>query len=135
MQIQGCLIRIASEDDCATSVEGEVLLNDVLNGDAVGTMIDGIGAEHIEGSLVMVGGSDGALTVQRNIVLRVGIHQEVQSGVGRGVDEEVDIDIGVGGSAGTFIRITNLASLTSIFLPLDKLLTGESIGCRSIINE
>ena len=49
----------------------------------------------------MIGGTDGTLAVQRDIVLGVSIHQEVQCGVGCGVDEEVDVDIGAGGTAGT----------------------------------
>ena len=100
MQIEGCLIRIASEDDSAASVEGKVLLDDILDSDAVGATIDGISAEHIEVALVVVGGSDGTFAIQRNILLRIGIHQEVQRGVGCGIDEEVDVDIGIGGAAG-----------------------------------
>ena len=57
----------------------------------------------------MIGGTDGSLAVQRDIVLGVCIHQEVQGGVWCGVDEKVDVDIGAGGAAGTiFARVTGI---------------------------
>ena len=43
----------------------------------------------------MEGGSDSALTIQGDIVLGIGIHQEFDSSRWCGVDQEVDIDIGI----------------------------------------
>ena len=63
LQVEGCLIGITPEDDGAAPVEGEVLLDDVLYGNPIGSVIDGIGAEHVEGTLVMEGCPDAAFTV------------------------------------------------------------------------
>ena len=102
-------------------------------------MIDGIGAEHVEGALVVEGGTDGTIAVERDVVVGVGVHQQTETGIGRGVDEEVDIDIGIhrtGGGTG-MISLTSLAGNARItcLLPLDKLLAGDGIRRGGIIDE
>ena len=57
-------------------------------------MVDGIGAEHVEGALVVVGGADVAVAVEGDVVVGVGVHQQAEGGVGRGGDEEVEVDVG-----------------------------------------
>ena len=96
-------------------------------------MIDGIGAEHVECAFIMIGGTDGAFTVQVDIVLRGGVHQQSHGGVGRCVDQQVQIDVGVCGSAGCLL--VAVLTLCSRLLPVYKLLTGDGVGCRCVIHE
>ena len=63
LQVEGSLIGITAEDDGAAPVESEVLLDDVLYGNPIGSVIDGIGTEHVEGALVMEGCPDATFTV------------------------------------------------------------------------
>ena len=51
---------VASEDDGTAFQEGEVLLDDILDGDAIGAILYGIGAEHLERSLVVERRTDAA---------------------------------------------------------------------------
>ena len=94
LQVECRLIGVASEDDGSTTVEGEVLGEDVLDGDVVGAVVDGVGAEHVEGTFIMIGGADGAVAVEGDIVVGAGIHQQLEGGVGCGVDQEVEVDVG-----------------------------------------
>ena len=52
----------------------EILLDNVLNSNAIGTMINGIGAKHIKWAFVMEAGTNGTLTVEGNVVIRRCIH-------------------------------------------------------------
>ena len=151
LQIEGCLIRIAAEDDGAAGVEGKVLLDDVLDGDAVSAVVDGIGAEHVEGSFIIKGGADGAVAVEVDIVVGIGIHQEAQGSGGRAVDEEVDVD--VGGDVRLLLSVGELRVLgrakrqsraesgelrvcqCGAGSPQDELLAGDGIGRGGVVDE
>ena len=56
-------------------------------------MVHIIVTEHIERPLIKIGSMDGPVTVQRDIVAAGLIHQHPQGEVGRGIDQEVNMDI------------------------------------------
>ena len=69
LKVECCIIRIASKDNRTSAIEGKVLLNDVLDSNAVGAVVDGIGSEHIESPLVMERGSNGSIAIESDIIL------------------------------------------------------------------
>ena len=97
LQVQAGIKGIAAKGDGAALIEGEVLLDDVLDGESISAMIYGIDAKHVERSLVIEGGLNVAGTIKRDVVTRAGIHQKAHASLRRDVDIEIDVDIGGAG--------------------------------------
>ena len=93
LQVDGSVEWVAAEDECAAAIERERLFQYVLYGDAIGAVVNGIGAEHVECSLVVVCGLDHSVAVERDIVAGVLVHEQTYGGVGRAVDVEVDVHV------------------------------------------
>ena len=101
-------------------------------------MIDSIGAEHIEGTLVVEGGADGAVAVQGDVVIGVGIHQQAQGGLWGAIDEEIDKDIRGDVDVIWYVGTARWLTRSCILgdrAPFDKLLIGDGIGRGSIIDK
>ena len=90
LEIEGGIIGIAPEDEGAALAEGEVLLDDILYGDTIGAMGEGVGAEEIERPLIIIGGAQHAVALHGDIVVGATVHQEADGGLGGAVDVEVD---------------------------------------------
>ena len=89
LKIERGIIGIAAEDEGAALAEGEVLLDDILYGDAIGAMGEGVGAEEIERPLIIIGGAQHAVALHGDVVVGVAVHQQADGGVGGAVDVEI----------------------------------------------
>ena len=84
----------------------------------------------------MVGGANGSASVQRDIILGVGVHQQANGSFWRGVNKEVDVDVGsVQISRRTVLFPFSSFHIVRNILPLDELLARNGIGIGCIIDE
>ena len=82
------IVGIAAEDNGASLLEDEVLLDDILNGDVVSSVADFVGSEHVEAAFVVVGGMYVATSAQGDVVAGVHVHKQADGGVGRRIDPQ-----------------------------------------------
>ena len=94
LQVECGIVGVATEDDAATLRELKIFLNDVLDGEFVDAVIDVVVAEHIERALVVVGRTNHAVAVERNVVARRRVHNHLQRGPRIRVDEEIQANVG-----------------------------------------
>ena len=85
---------IAAEGYRAAFLELEVLLDDVLDGELVNAVVDVIVAKHVERTFIIIGGANGSVAVECDVVARLLVHDDFQRGVGGGIDVEVQSDVG-----------------------------------------
>ena len=71
----------------------EHLLYDVLNGQLIDAVVDVVGAEDIDAAFVEPVGPQRPTAVERDVVVGRLVHDDAQRSVGRGVDEEADVDV------------------------------------------
>ena len=67
---------------------------EALDGESVVAVVDGVGAEHLEGSSVVEQGVEVAAADEGDIVVGAFVHEELEGHVGGDVEVEVDIDVG-----------------------------------------
>ena len=92
-QIEWGVVWVATEGDGAARHKLELFLDEILNGELVGAMINHIVAEHIERALVEVVGADYAISVEGDIIARLLVHDQLEREVLVGVYEEIDSHI------------------------------------------
>ena len=125
---------VATKDDSAAILESEILLNDILDGDAVGATFYGIGAEHMERAFVIERSADTTTTIERDVVVGFGIHQDTQRALWRRVDIEVDIDIR--GRSKVLLRFFAMTRAhTRMIHPGDELLFADGVGVCGVISK
>ena len=134
LQVEVGMQRVASEDDGTAFQEGEVLLDDILDGDAIGAILYGIGAEHLERPLVVERRTDAATAMERDVVVGLGVHQDAERTLWRGVDIEVDID--VRGRSKVLIGVLAMTrTYAGMIHPGDKLLLADGVGVGGIVGK
>ena len=84
---------VATEGNERAVAEGELSFYNVLNGKVVAASADVVVAEKLECALVVIGGTDYARTVQCDVVACCLVHQHAKREVGRGVYEEVHVQV------------------------------------------
>ena len=138
LQVECCLIGIATKHDGTTAVKRKVLLDDILDGDAVRAVINGVGSKHIKRALVVERCAYRTVTIKGDVILGAFVHQQLQGGVGRGVNLKVDVDIRIVGPRASWARYARLVSNTrfsSWVLPGNKLLIADSIWTGGVIHK
>ena len=134
LQVQIGMQRVASKDDGATILEGEVFLDDILDGDAIGSTLNGIGTKHMERPLVVERRTDAATAMERDVVVGLGVHQDAERTLGRGVDIEVDIDIR--GRSKVLLGVLAMTrTYAGMIHPGDKLLLADGVGVGGIVGK
>ena len=94
LQVECGLVGVAAEDDGASLLELEILLDDVLYCHFVGAVVNGIGALHLERAFVVIGGLQRTRAVEGDVVAGLGVHQDAHGSVGLCIDQEIHVDIG-----------------------------------------
>ena len=133
LKIEGRIVGITTKDDGTTTIKGEVLLDNVLDSDAVSAMVYGIGSEHVECPFVMERGTDGAVAIEGDVIVGCGIHQQTHGSLWRGVNQEVNIDIGIRGACRSRRRGGTGYRGGSGCIPFDKLLLGDGIRAGGVV--
>ena len=93
LQVEWGVVWVASEGNGSALQEVEVFLDEVLDGELVHTMVYHIVAKHVERALVEVVGLYHSVAVERDVVARLLVHDELHSEVLVGGDEEVDAHV------------------------------------------
>ena len=139
LQVECSLIGIATKHDGTTAVKRKVLLDDILDGDAVRAVINGVGSKHIKRALVVERCAYRTVTIKGDVILGAFVHQQLQGGVGRGVNLEVDVDIRIVGTrvgrrgGAQLSRCANCGGIG--VLPGNKLLIADSIWTGGVIHK
>ena len=89
MEIECGIVGVTAEDEGAALAEGEVLLDDIVYGDAIGAVGEGLGAEEMERALRLLSGAHHAVALHGDVVVGVAVHQQADGGVGGAVDVEI----------------------------------------------
>ena len=92
-QVEWGVVWVASEGDGAARHELELFLDEILNGELVGAMINHIVAKHIERALVEVVGANHAIAVEGDVIARLLIHHQLEREVLVGINQEIDAHI------------------------------------------
>ena len=70
-------IGVASKGYGAALREDEVALDNVLDGEFIHSVVDRIVAKEVQSSLIIIGGTQFSVTVERNIVARCLVHDKL----------------------------------------------------------
>ena len=85
---------ITAKSDGTALLEGEVTLDDVLDGQFIDATIYNVVTIEFHATFIIIGGANDACTVQVDIVSACLVHDDLQRSVGCGMDEEVDMYVG-----------------------------------------
>ena len=136
LQIEGSIVGVTAEHDRAAFEEYEVLLDDVLNGDAIGAVSHAIGAEHAETALVVEVSLNVACAVQRDVVAGTCVHQQANGGLWCAVDFHVQVQVAAEVVVIVIIRLPLYGDLGfRIIIPFYVFLTGNDVGRGDIIDK
>ena len=90
LKVEAGIVGIASEYNGAAFLKGEILLDNILYGDIVCTVVHPIRSEHIETAFIEPRSPQHTIAPHVDIVVGATVHQQAQGGIRRTVHEEVD---------------------------------------------
>ena len=86
LHVDLCVIGVTAKDDSSTLCEGEVLADDILDGEVVGAATDDIGTKHVESSLIIIGDLQVSIAINGYVIASVSVHKQSQGGIWCGIE-------------------------------------------------
>lgn len=94
LHIEEGIVGVTAEGDGASLVEGEVATQEILDGHLIEAVVGNVVAEDVEPAFVEIVDTQVARAKEVDIVASGLVHKEVETGIGSGMNEEVEVEIG-----------------------------------------